>query len=138
MLENRRFELLHRIIADEKSTDAERDAALRELDASEIVSQDCQDKELESCLLFWGDRTVPHRSLESREIRNSVSPASDELLNDLGYPPCLGIVPDGSEERLQALAARTKSEIVRQWISRSLKSIRYWKGMKDLGRVQHG
>ncbi len=121
-----RFELLHRIIADERSTDAEREAALRELDADSPVSQ-TQDKELER---YWSEverRVHPERS----QLCSSSQAVLDDLdYHNLGIPPKQGVV-----ERLTALLNQTKSEIVRQKVVPVLSRIAY---LIDSGRLIFG
>jgi hypothetical protein len=109
-----RFELLHRIIADDKSTSAERDAALRELDADRNTSQvsQTQDKELEK---YWSNR-------ETRD-RSQLSTGTQDILNDLGRY-ILGIPPDaGVVARLTKLLDQTNSDIVRAKVVPVLRSI---------------
>jgi hypothetical protein len=117
-----RFELLHTIIADSRSTEAEREAALKELDADNSPQGQTQDNELER---YWSAR-------ESRPDRSQLSAASQAVLDDLDYfnlaiPPKPGVV-----ERLTTLLDKTNSAVVRQRVVPVLSAIAH---LIDSGRL---
>jgi hypothetical protein len=118
-----RNELLRAVIEDPRSTDAERLAAQDQLSGSQPVTQEVQDKELETVLAV---RTIPHRAFENRQLRRSLSPTSQKLLDDITLPTTLLIVPDaGTEERLKALLMRTGSEAVKTQVLAALTTIKW-------------
>jgi hypothetical protein len=121
-----REELLRAIAADPRSTDSERSAAQKELKHNEVTQN--EDIELER---FLASRNVSRQQWERRELRKSLSPALQQLLNDICEPSTLMIVPDsGSESRLQALLKRTKSDIVTRYVLASLTNIKWLASVK--------
>jgi hypothetical protein len=121
-----REELLRAIVTDPRSTDSERSAAQKEIKRNG-VTQD-EDIELER---FLASRNVPHQHWERRELRKSLSPALQQLLDDITSPTTLLVVPDsGTEERLQSLLTRTTSPIVKTHVLSALTTIKWLRDVK--------
>src|ERR1700683_1722174 len=109
-MQNQRQILLSTILADPNSTAAERAAAQKELYGSEHQTQAAIDHEIESYLNF--DRKLG--SNMAVEYRQSLSPAAQQLFNDMSNTQSFGMAPDaGSEERLQSLLNGTSSDLIK-------------------------
>ena len=126
-----RTELLNSIVSDKNSTDAEKDAAQKELTGSQ-VPQDRQDAELDNYLTARGSS---HRTFEALDKRRQLSPLSQQLLDDMCLPTTLMLIPDaGTEGRLKALLEKTQSEKVRIQV---LVSLRVIKWLSDIGGLKY-
>ena|ERR1700677_4976029 len=121
MSNQQRNELLQTIIADPNSTAAERSAAEKELNVhgQPEISQEVQDGELESYLCQTNGRAG-----DIRTLRAQLSPATQQILNDLGTI-LIGLIPPGGGERLNHLLGRTGSELVKQRILSGIRSLDY-------------
>jgi hypothetical protein len=128
-----RSEILRSIIDDPASTDLERAAARKELGECPI-SQDVQDRELDSYLSALTVSTARHRSSEHSAVRQNLSPASQQLLNDMSVTWLLVVQDAGTESRLHALLENTKSEIVKEHVLAALSTIEW---LKNKRRVAH-
>ena len=106
-MHSQRQSLLNNIIDDPHSTDAERQAAQKELNPQ--VSQNTQDAELER---YWSE--VENRSMPER---SQLSSSTQAVLEDLGRY-ILGLSPrEGAVDRLTTLLAATGSDFVRQKVT---------------------
>ena len=128
-----RNDLLQQLIADPKSTDAERTAAQTELSENqrEHVTQQTQDHELES---FLASRDTPHQTFETRDLRKSLSTSSQRLLEDLAVSTLL-VEADGAEDRLRSLVVRTGSDIVKKHVLAALTTLKWLQDVKGINHV---
>jgi hypothetical protein len=122
-----RNDLLRSIVNDPASTESERVAAQKELGECPI-SDDALDRELESYLAI---RNIHHGSIDKPALRCGLSPASQQLLNDLDAIT-LVVARPGVEERLLALLETTKSELVKEHVLAALSTIDW---LKETGRL---